>query len=303
MRTEELDRWMQHPPQGLGSGPDLEAIRRAGRRRRRGRRAAEGAAVLVTVLALAGVWAALGPGGRGVTTVPASSPDHAVTSISAYERRVLAEVPTAYEVDGTVVLPDRAEPGLGTSLPPGVRLGDARVPLGQHGSVGPGYLMTSTEPKAFQENAPAGSQVVVDPGELWLGCLTRRDVAACEPAVMVRDTAGGWRFLHGFGTERFLQPGAPMELFLDDDFGGRTWHQSLLGGLAGTSIDRVVVTLVDGDQVEATVDAGRTRAGATLFWARLPGAAAEVTAYAEDGRLVALKAVRPCKDPVDCEVR
>jgi hypothetical protein len=94
-----------------------------------------------------------------------------------------------------------------------------------------------------------------------------------------------------------------MELFIDDDYSGRTWHASLIGGIDGTSITRVVVDLVDGSTAEATVDAGRLSPGNTLFYARPAALPRQVRAYDATEKLVATHVVRSCSGGVDCEVR
>jgi len=106
MVTEELTRLMHSDAKRHGGALDLEQIHRLGRRRRWSHRAATGAVVCAAVAAVGGVWLVLGPGG-GPVNVRAAGQDHQVTGLTTYEKKALAEVPGSYEVDGTVVLPDR----------------------------------------------------------------------------------------------------------------------------------------------------------------------------------------------------
>jgi hypothetical protein len=121
--------------------------------------------------------------------------------------------------------------------------------------------------------------------------------------VLAKDKTDRFVFLHGFGTEDFLRPGAGMELFVDDDFADRTWSQSLIGGFHGSTTARVLVEMTDGSQAEAQVDVGAMSPGNTLFWAKLAKPVALVRAYDGDGKLLAEHRLRECEDPVDCEVR
>ncbi len=304
MLVEELSDLMHEASPGRGASPDLHRIRRLGRRRRWAHRAATGATVATTVVALAGVWMVLGPGGDSVT-VRSAGQDHEKTSVTSYERSVLADVPGSYLVDGTVVLPDVAAPGsdsYGAIVPR--RIVGTPVELGFHGTVGPGYLASRHTEAAYQDNAPKGSQVLIDPGPLWIGCAKMfRGAAACEPTVLVKDMDGRFVFLYGFGTEDFLKPGAEMELFTDDDYSDRKWSRTLIGGFHGAETARVLVELTDGSQVEAQLDVDEMSPGNTLFWAKLPREIAVVRAYDAHGELLEEHALRACTDPTDCEVR
>ena len=302
MVTEELTRLMHADAKRHGGALDLEQIHRLGRRRRWVRRAATGVTVCATVAVLGGARAVFG-GGDGAT-VRAAAEDHQATSLTSYEKNVLADVPGSYQVDGTVVLPDVADPLAEDyrRLAPRRIIGTPQE-LGFHGSTGPGYLPSSHTEKAYQQNAPKGSQVVVDPGPLWVGCMIGDQGGTCEPTVLAKDSAGRFIFLHGFGTENFLKPGADMELFVDDDFADRTWSQSLIGGFHGATTTRVLIEMTDGSQAEAQLDVDSMSPGNTLFWAKLAKPVAWARAYDGDGKLLAEHRLRDCTDPVDCEVR
>lgn len=303
MVTDELTRLMQDAAAERAPMPDLGGIRRLGRKRRLRTRATTGVVVLATVAVLGGVWSALGSGGDSVT-VRAAGEDHHVTSLTTYEKRVLSDTPGSYAVDGTVVLPDVADPAADNyrRLAP-KRIIGTPVPLGFHGSVGPMYLPSQRSEEGYLDNAPKGSQVVIDPGPLWMGCTTWPKGDGCVPSVLAKDTVGRFISLHGFGTEEFMKPGAEMELFTDDDFSERTWSQSLIGGFHGSGTTRVLVEMTDGSHAEAQLDVDEMSPGNTLFWAKLPHAVAWVRAYDGDGKLLAEHRLRDCKDPVDCEVR
>ena len=308
MATDELTRMMHDDDTARrGHGPDLERIHRLGRRRRVTRGITVGAVAAVTVAVLGGIWFTLGPVGHGVQ-VRSAGQDHEVTGLTAYEKGVLRKIPSAYAVDGTVVLTDTPSPGpdLDRRLVPNQRLVGTPVPLGFHTMVGPGYLFTSTQPRAYQDNAPKGSQVVVDSGPAWLGCQGAKRGRAgtpCSPVVLAKATNGKFYYLYGLGTESFLKPGAEMELFTGDDFSQHSWSGTVIGGFHGTAATRVLVDLVDGSQVEADFSAGELSRGNTLFWAKVPSQIARVKAYDAQGKLIEEHALRSCSGGVDCEVR
>ncbi len=309
MVTDELIHLLHDDDSARGGlGPDLERIHRLARRRRTTKRLSIGVTAVVVVAALGGVWFALSPVGRHDAKVHAAGQDHVVTGLSAYEKKVLRQIPQSYAVDGTVVLTDAPSPGpdLARRIPPGWHIVGTPIPLGFHTMVGPGYLATSKPQRAYQFNAPKGSQVVVDSGPAWLGCQgSKRSQAGdpCSPVVLAKATNGKFYYLYGLGTEHFLKPGAEMELFTGDDFSDHAWSGTLIGGFHGTSTARVLVDLVNGSQVEAQFSAGELSPGNTLFWATVPSAIARVRAYDAAGTLIEDHRLRSCKDPVDCEVR
>jgi hypothetical protein len=310
MVTDELIRLLHDDGRTRGGlGPDLERIHRLARRRRATRGVAAGVVAILVVAVAGGAWFALSPGGSPThVKVRSAGQDHQVTGLSPYERKTLRDIPAAYAVDGTVVLPDTPDPGpdLYDRVPPGWRFVGDPIPLGFHTMVGPGYLSSSKPQHAYQVNAPKGSQVVVDAGPSWLGCQGRKHRAAgapCAPVVLGKTVDGTFYYLYGLGTDKFLKPGSEMELFTDDDFSDHHWSGTLIGGFHGTSTARVLVDLVNGSQVEAQFSAGELSPGNTMFWATVPSAIARVRAYDASGKLIEEHKLRSCSSPVDCEVR
>jgi hypothetical protein len=303
MATDELSRLMHEAAPRGGTPVDLHRVHALGRRRRRAARVATGTAALAVVIVLGGVWTLLSPGSDRVP-VRATSQDHRSTGVTAYEKKALADVRGSYEVDGTVVLPDVADPQAPSYQPVRQKriIGTPQA-LGFHGTVGPMYLPSRRTEEAYQDNAPKGSQVVIDPGPAFLGCVRWPGMTSgCSPSVLVKDLAGHFVFLHGFGSDDFLKPGADMELFTDDDYSDHRWAQSLIGGFHGADTARVLVEMTDGSQAEAQLDVSMSP-GNTLFWAKLATPVALVRAYDDHGRLLAEHRLRACTNPVDCEVR
>jgi hypothetical protein len=150
--------------------------------------------------------------------------------------------------------------------------------------------------------------VGIDLGPQYLGCVTTESAGdlpagkTCYPAVVTRQ-GDTWTYQWGMGTERFLQPGAPMEVFstrasvdgVDGTLG--------IAGLDGTEVARAVFVGTDGTRVEGTVLAGTLVPGESMFFGEVPGPLARVIAYDAAGEVIEDHPLRDCKDPVDCEVR
>jgi hypothetical protein len=284
---------------------DPSLVRRLGRRRRTRRRLAVIGGAAAAVAFIGAVVAVVGHTPVDTAQGDIATHEHRSTGLSAYEKRVLRAVPQAYAVDGTVVVPGR----LDESSDMNTRLASRRIvgavrPLPFHGYSGVGYVATAFPyPDFMSDNAPRGSQVVADNGPVALTCTTWPGEPGCTVSMVMRAKNGAYYYFMGLGADHFLRPGAPMELFLDGTYGGRRYRDTVIGGFDGTDATRVVVRLVDGRRVDATIDSGGIHHGDTLFWATAPAAVASVTAYDADGNVVARHRVRSCSDPVDCEVR
>jgi hypothetical protein len=305
MLLDELTTALHDVPP-TGPRVDPERLRRRGRALRTRRRAGAGTLTLALVGGGFAVASMLddprgGPGEADVAT-------GTTTTLTAYEKEVLAAVPGAYAADGTVVVPGPIDPGSEQNQ----RIDDGDlagppVPLGFHGYTDPGYLASTVTYPAIVERRQmrddrTGMDVVADNGPVSLGCLAHAG-DACSPAVLVGGAATGWFYLYGLGTDRWLEPGAEMEVFLDESYPRGGARHSVIGGLDGADTSRVELTLVDGARAEATVDAGELSQGDTLFWAETTAEVARVTAYDAAGDVIDVHEVRACTDPVDCEVR
>ncbi|MDP3894732.1 hypothetical protein, partial [Nocardioides sp.] len=150
--------------------------------------------------------------------------------------------------------------------------------------------------------------VVVDVGELELACMAAWDWekevtkdGACSPAVIGR-MDGTPYYLWGMGTERFLEEGSPMELFSQENFVTGRASTVWIGGLHGADVARVELTS-DEEATDAVVAAGTLVPGESMFWADVSGELERVVAYDADGAVIEDHRLRPCSDPVDCEVR
>ncbi|MGH3333182.1 MAG: hypothetical protein ACRDPJ_17935 [Nocardioidaceae bacterium] len=58
-----------------------------------------------------------------------------------------------------------------------------------------------------------------------------------------------------------------------------------------------------GEAMEANVSSGGIAPGDTVWWADVPTPLAKVVAYDAGGDVVDEHPIKPCDDPVDCEVR
>ena len=292
-------------------GPDLDSVRSRGRALRRRRRTAVGAGVVglgVAASAIVALAVSGSPAGDEPSLGVAGTPQD--DALTPWEHRALdAAGPGAYAVAGTVVVPgpiDTADDVTNMRFGGPAQLGADPVALGWHGYTDPGYVAsTVTYPDIVERRQMlddrAGKDVVADNGPVSLGCLSE-GTDPCSPAVLVPGDGEDWFYLYGLGTDDFLEPGADMELFIDDLYGRSGATSSIIGGFDGVA-RRVELTLADGTVQAASIDAGVMSAGDTLFWAETPVEVTRVTAYDSDGDVVQERQVRDCGGGVDCEVR
>jgi hypothetical protein len=330
---DQLVRDLHSVPDSTDLGrPDLDTIRRAGRGRRRRHRAAVlgGSIAVGAVLGLTFVVSRQLPSDDPQQSQIASAPQEP-RELSDLARRVLREVPGAEKVSPwQVVIPaggaaprdDRpvdsaeiaSEP---VALPARAYTGVTAYP---RNAFAPWlYQATVTyerevlgEPDAGYPVGSTDTGVLVDGGTLELACLEAgpgrltngEDLPGgdCYPALLAR--AGDAAYLQwSMGTERFLEPGAPMELFTSDDYSTGEPATLWIGGVGGADVARVDFVTTDGRTVAGDVDAGTLVPGDSMFWARVPGELVTVVAYAADGAVIEEHQIRPCESPVDCEVR
>ncbi len=307
----------------------LAEIRTRGRRRRRIRLAgvAVGTAAAV-VAASVGVAAVTGTvGDRAPDDPPVAH--GAPHEMSAIAKRALAEVPGAVQVSSwQVVIP----------MPPGARTdygGEEQVPS-DHVDAGPVDVgarwytgVTTFRKKDFpawlydgiadyeqnvlgDENGhPVGSQdigVIVDAGPMRLACMralpqwSGEDRSGCFPA-MLSGEDGNLEYQWGMGTDDFLQPGKDLELFRTDTYTSGSPGTVWIGGADGTDVATVDLVGTDGQTVSATVAAGSLVPEETMFWGVVDGDLAKAVTRDAEGNVLEEHPVKPCSDPVDCEVR
>ncbi len=324
MDIEQLERALAGDGADAGR-PDLTTIRRDGTRQRRVRTATAGGVAALALVAVAGVSVVVadGPdGGRGRDSAVADDPPPTPKKLSPLAQRALDEVPGAVQVsDWQVVLP-----GPGPTNLPGPNETPLRpVALPGHEYTGvtsfgegdfPAWLLDGTESAeqaAGDENGHAvGSTditgILVDQGPTYLGCTATPHHgesfpgADCWPGIFYR-AGERWVRAFGLGTDRFLTPDAPMEVFLDEDYSSGSEHTSAVAGLDGTDVARVEFVATDGTVVEGTVDSGGVAPGDSLFFASVPGELAKVVAYDARGHVIEDHPLKDCDTPEECEVR
>ncbi|GAA4721433.1 hypothetical protein [Nocardioides conyzicola] len=302
MSTRTIDQ-LEHELHGddhVGpGGPDLSAIRAAGRRRRHRSALVAGGGVLASAVALGLVLSgSFGPGIGAVDPPPAGHPHQ----LSPVAERALTEIPGAVQVsDWQVVIPAPDAP-----RPLGSRVGHrdrivAAVPLGTatYAEVG------DYPPSAFPAwlNAGATSGVVVESGDAELACVAeRRNFPVCSPAVLSDER--GTRYYEGaMAFADFTDPGAGMGVFTFDDYSTGAAGQLVVAGLHGTDVASVELVSTTGETVAGHVEAGTVVAHQTLLWGRVPGTVARVIAYDEAGDVLEDHHVEACDDRPRCEVR
>lgn len=333
--TDDLERELRGADRHLAGGPDLDLIRRHGRRRRQARTALVAGGGLLATAVLAGVGvslAGLGGDDDGREGAPASvtlQENKVPTTMHPLAARALREIPGAVQVSPTQVVipgPGVAEefeeaigegerpPLVGTPVPlPGhVYAGITLFPAGSF----PDWLHEGVD--AFEEtelaqedgSRPVGSTdigILVDVGVGQLGCTVWHSSephanASCSPAVMhqLKDK----RYLNwSMGTDSFLTPTAPMEVFLSEDYSTGRRTTLAIAGIDGTDVARVEFVPTSGAPVAGTVQSGTITQGDSFFYANVPGTLWKVVAYAADGTVIEDHPLSDCDDPVDCEVR
>lgn len=317
---QDLERVLSTPSPELLGGPDLAAIHRSGSRRRRGRRAAIAAVTGLSVAAVVG----LGVGASRLAAEPrpqapvASDTTPTPTELSPLAKRVLREIPGAVQVsDWQVVIP-----GPGTAPDWDEKIEPDRIVAGTS-TVGSAYLGVTAfdrgdfpkwlydevqrieEEEFGDENGyPVGSTemgVLVESGEAELGCVG--DSRAKCAITMLTALDSGHYLQWSMGTEDFLDPGADMEVFLDEDYSRGVPATIAIAGIDGTDVARAVFVNTAGETAEGVVEAGTWSEGDSIFWANIPGELATVIAYDAAGNVIEDHPLRPCDSPVDCEVR
>lgn len=325
---DQLREDLQHPAGGTDFGrPDLEGIHRLGRRHRTRRRLVAAGGSLAVVAVLGGVWVggqSLAPEAGSGAPVASQGTDEP-TELSPLAKRTLQEIAGAEQVSAwQVVVPHEGAPRWDQRV-------DGRI-VGEVVPLGGAYTgVTALPRRAFPDwlhdgtrdyeqteladgdgGYPVGSTatgVLVQYGTSELACLSPESSSnedqpgdGCYPAVVAR--SGDSAYLQwSMGTERFLDEGAPMELFTLEDYSAGRPQTVWIGGLDGTDVRRVDYVLTDGTVVEGRVSPGTLVPGESMFWAAVDGDVARVRAYDERGDLVEDHEVQPCDSPEDCEVR
>ena len=324
---EQLERDLHRDSEERLAGPVLTDIRSRGRARRRRRFAAYAggaAAGIVAAGLLVGLVTDDGTDARDRAPL-ATRPTP--TELSPLAKRVLREIPGAVQVSRWQVVipgPDAAH-DFGNQKVPADLIDAGPVDIGTAHYVG----VTSYRPKAFpawlyegvqdveqnelgDENGyPVGSTevgIIVDAGPLDLACMRPLpdwggDASdACSPA-MLGEVDGARTYAWGMGTDDFLQSGEDLELFSTEDYGTGRERTVWVGGTDGTDVATVTLVTTDGTKVAATVASGTLVPGETMFWGTVDGDLAVAVTRDADGEVLERHELKPCSDPVDCEVR
>lgn len=320
----ELERQLAGDGEPVGS-PDLAAIHRLGRRRRTLRTVAAGGGAALATAAVVGAFAVVGGGGKTAID-PADQPTPEPQALSPLAQRALEEIPGAVQLSpGSVSIPepDGASMELGDLTPVDV-VGEpvelseplwAGVTTYEKGTF-PDWLYDGTtdieRAEGDESGYPMGTTditgVHVEAMPPYLGCIGPMggqdfsNGATCTPAVLTRQ-GDRWSYSWGMGSERFLEPGAPMEVFTWDGFENGADTTMTIAGIDGTTAVRAELVATDGTVAEGDVLAGTMVEGDTIVYGEVPGELARVVLYDADGDVVDDHKLRDCDDPVDCEVR
>lgn len=249
----------------------------AGRRRSPHQRWVVAAAVAATlgVIGLPAVTAGSDPSGRKVVvdTGPA---------LTSAARRVLEEVPGAFETGGDVVLPAATDPDTrwGRALSPDL-IASPVVALGVHGLAEPGFLPTTSRPPAWRERVGTKDRVYDDVGALSFACTRWPGLTGCTGSLLMEHA--GRRYLFRSGLHLWPRPDVVTTLLVLD---GPPRDLVLGGAPPGTA--RVVVTLAGGArEVGAHTTPPGALHGMTVWWLTVADPVSVVTFFDRKGAVLA----------------
>ncbi|MBJ7356216.1 hypothetical protein [Nocardioides sp.] len=330
---EQLERDLRQPPAELVTAPVLAEIRSRGRARRRNRLAAYAGGAAAGIVA-AGLLVGVVVDDSDVRDrAPVATSPEQPRELSPLAQRALREIPGAVQVSDWEVLlptPGAGRASGGSEKVPAEYIDAGPVDIGARHYTG----VTAFKPGAFpawlydgvqdiemnelgseEEGYPVGSTemgIIVDAGPMDLGCMqplprwsdgdADTEGGACFPAMLGQ--AGDSRtYEWGMGTDDFLKEGEGLELFSTDTYTSGAPQTVWIGGTDGTEVATVDLVATDGTVVEAAVAAGTLVPGETMFWGTVTGELAVAVTRSADGEVLERHEVKPCSDPVDCEVR
>ncbi len=250
----------------------------AGRQRSPHQRLVVAATVVATLgaIVLPAVTAGSGPAGRKVVVDPGPA-------LTLAARRVLKEVPGAFETGGDVVVPASTDPDTrwAGALGPELIAGPV-VPLGVHGLAEPGYLPTADRPPAWRERIGTKDHVYDDVGGVSFACTRWPGLTGCTGSLLMEHA--GRRYLFRSGLHLSQRPGVVTTLLVLDD--GLPRDLVLGGAPPGTA--RVMVTLAGGGrEVGAHTTAPGAVRGMTLWWVTVADPMSEMTFFDREGAVLA----------------
>ena len=230
------------------------------------------AAALATLLVIVVPFAATGGAGE-------PSDEVALTPLA---QRALAELPSALQLAGRVVVPAASDPGVAwTGLVGEERIDGEVVDLGVRGLVEYGYLPSSGSEPSWVAQVGGDDAVFSDVGPLAYGCMRWPGASTCSGALLVRHDGGYYLLRSGLDV-----PGAAVDVVrfpaLDLDV-----PTTLLVGTAPSAA--VGVTLnVGRREVVGRLSAPGTVGGSTIWWASVEGEPRTLRALDAGGREIAV---------------
>ena len=249
----------------------------AARRRSPHQRMVLAATVVATlgVIALPAGMAGSGPAGRTIAVDIGPAPTPAA-------RRVLKEVPGAFETRGLVVVPAATDPetrwtgALSSDLVVG-----PVVALGVRGLAEPGYLPSTARVPAWLRRLGTKDQVYDDVGDLSFACTRWPGVADCTGTLLLGHA--GRHYIFRSGLHFWRAPGEATTLLVLDD--GVPRNLVIGGAPPGTA--RVLVALPGSREVEARTSAPGPVHGVTVWWVAVAEPLSAVTFLDRDGAVLA----------------
>ena len=222
-----------------------------------------------------------------VGTLRSFTPEDPRVLLTDLGRRAVEELPLAYQADDAVVVPAMTDPSMEWTghVPTDWFQGQA-LPLGARGLMHYHRLSSAAKAPAWTAALSERDRVFADVGPLWFACVTWPGGDTCAPSVLMYHDLEYYFYASHFGSDDFLDKGAPMEVFGFDAIGGTEIGQVLVGGVADTEITRVRLNMADGTRRSAWTSRDLAVPGATVWWATVWDEPETATAYNRDGKVV-----------------
>ncbi|HJR38122.1 MAG TPA: hypothetical protein VJ819_07050 [Nocardioidaceae bacterium] len=258
---------------------DARAGRDVARWRERAVTFGSAAATLAVILSIATL--SQSDGVRGFT------PEDPTLLLTDLGRRALDELPLSYQAEDAVVVPASTDPSMEwTGRVPQEWIEGSALPLGARGLMDYDRLSSSSKAPAWTLELSDDDRVFTDVGPLWFACVTWPGGDTCSPSVLMYHDLEYFFYASHFGSTAFLDEGTPMEVFTFDAVGGTELGQVLVGGVHGTDIVKVRITMSDGEEQSAWTSNDLAVPGGTVWWTTVWEPAESATAYDRDGEVV-----------------
>ncbi|HET6625441.1 MAG TPA: hypothetical protein VFG63_03545 [Nocardioidaceae bacterium] len=219
--------------------------------------------------------------------VSAPVPEEPKIELTELGLRALNELPLAYTAGDLVVVPSGTGPSRRwVGEVPVERIVGPAIPIGTRGLSSYGIDGTSAEAPEWVRELTPRDRVYADVGALFFACTAVPGEDLCRPSLLSHHDTTYYAYGPGLGPPR-IEVGEPMQVFTFDTFDGTERQQLLVGRLAGTDAEQVLVRMQDGSHVSAWATSGLGVPGETVWWATVSRPVASVAVHDAAGDVLA----------------